>query len=50
VPVLYKGPFEHVTDEEGTVLRRGERALVTPRQAERLRRGPAAGAFAFLPR
>jgi catechol 2,3-dioxygenase-like lactoylglutathione lyase family enzyme len=48
--VLYKGPFEEVADEDGAVFRRGQRVGVTAEQAERLRRGPAAEQFAFLPR
>jgi catechol 2,3-dioxygenase-like lactoylglutathione lyase family enzyme len=48
VAVLYKGPFEQVTDEEGTVYRRGESVSVSRRQAERLRQGPAADQFTFL--
>jgi hypothetical protein len=46
--VVYKGPFEQVTDEDGTVFRRGEQIAVPGAQAERLRRGPAAEQFAFL--
>jgi hypothetical protein len=46
--VLYKGPFERVTDEEGTVYPRGQRVAVTARAAERLRHGPAAGQFLFF--
>jgi catechol 2,3-dioxygenase-like lactoylglutathione lyase family enzyme len=48
-PVMYKGPFGEVIDDDGTVFRRGERTLVRASQAERLRRGPAAEQFAFLP-
>jgi catechol 2,3-dioxygenase-like lactoylglutathione lyase family enzyme len=47
--VLYKGPLTEVVDEDGTVFARGERVTVTARQAERLRRGPAAELFTFLP-
>jgi len=47
--VLYKGPFERVTDEDGTVYPRGERVAVTARAVGRLRHGPAAGQFLFLP-
>lgn len=49
-PVLYKGPFAEVVDEAGTVFRRGVRILVRVDQAERLRHGPAAEQFAFLPK
>jgi catechol 2,3-dioxygenase-like lactoylglutathione lyase family enzyme len=49
-PVMYKGPFGEVIDDDGTVFRRGERVLVRADQAERLRHGPAAEQFAFLPR
>ena len=48
--VLYKGPFEEVTDEDGTVLKCGQRITVTAEHAERLRHGPAANQFAFLSR
>jgi catechol 2,3-dioxygenase-like lactoylglutathione lyase family enzyme len=48
VEVVYKGPFEQVTDEEGTVYRRGERVVVSWAQAERLRLGPAADQFTFV--
>jgi catechol 2,3-dioxygenase-like lactoylglutathione lyase family enzyme len=48
VAVVYKGPFEQVSDEDGTVYRRGETVAVAWRQAERLRLGPAADQFTFL--
>jgi hypothetical protein len=48
VAVVYKGPFEQVTDEDGTVFRRGEPVVVGWAQAERLRLGPAADQFTFL--
>jgi catechol 2,3-dioxygenase-like lactoylglutathione lyase family enzyme len=48
VEVVYKGPFEQVTDEDGTVFRRGEPVSVGWAQAERLRLGPAADQFTFL--
>ena len=48
VAVLYKGPFEQVTDEDGTVYRRGESVTVSRRQAEQLRQGPAADQFTVL--
>jgi SAM-dependent methyltransferase len=47
--VLYKGPFERVSDEDGTVYPRGERVAVVARAAERLRHGPAAEQFLFFP-
>ena len=48
VDVLYKGPLRQVTDEDGTVFRRGERVSLTWAQAERLRLGPAMEQFTFL--
>jgi catechol 2,3-dioxygenase-like lactoylglutathione lyase family enzyme len=48
VAVIYKGPFEQVTDDDGTVFRRGEEVTVGWAQAERLRLGPAADSFTFL--
>jgi catechol 2,3-dioxygenase-like lactoylglutathione lyase family enzyme len=48
VAVVYKGPFEQVTDEDGTIFRRGEQIAVGWAQAERLRQGPAADQFTFL--
>jgi catechol 2,3-dioxygenase-like lactoylglutathione lyase family enzyme len=48
VEVVYKGPFEQVTDEEGTVYRRGEPVVLGWARAERLRGGPAADQFTFL--
>jgi catechol 2,3-dioxygenase-like lactoylglutathione lyase family enzyme len=48
VAVVYKGPFEQVTDEEGTVFRRGEQIVVGWAQAERLRLGAAADQLTFL--
>jgi catechol 2,3-dioxygenase-like lactoylglutathione lyase family enzyme len=48
-PVMYKGPFEQIVDDAGTVFRRGERVLVRASQAEQLRHGPAAEQFAFMP-
>jgi catechol 2,3-dioxygenase-like lactoylglutathione lyase family enzyme len=48
VAVVYKGPFEQVTDEDGTVYHRGEQVVVGWAQAERLRFGPAADQFTFL--
>jgi catechol 2,3-dioxygenase-like lactoylglutathione lyase family enzyme len=46
--VVYKGPFEAVTDDDGLVYRRGEPVKVGWRQAEQLRLGPAADQFTFL--
>jgi catechol 2,3-dioxygenase-like lactoylglutathione lyase family enzyme len=48
VPIVYKGPFDRVRDEDGTEYRRGEAVAVAWRQAERLRLGPAADHFTFL--
>jgi catechol 2,3-dioxygenase-like lactoylglutathione lyase family enzyme len=48
--VLYKGPFEEITDDDGTVFRRGQRVSVTAEQAARLRQRAAAEQFAFLAR
>jgi hypothetical protein len=48
VAVVYKGPFEQLIDEDGTVHRRGEMVAMGWRQAERLRHGPAAEQFTFL--
>jgi hypothetical protein len=48
VNVVYKGPFEQVKDENGTVYRRGEQVTVGWSQAERLRLGPTADQFTFL--
>jgi hypothetical protein len=50
VAVLYKGPFERVTDECGTEYCRGEAVVVSGLVAGWLRAGPAADQFAFLPR
>jgi catechol 2,3-dioxygenase-like lactoylglutathione lyase family enzyme len=47
--VLYKGPFERVKDDDGTVYPRGERVTVTAHTAERLRHATAAGQFLFFP-
>jgi hypothetical protein len=46
--VVYKGPFEQVADEDGTVFRRGAAVTVGWRAAERLRHGTAAEQFTFL--
>src|SRR5262245_53011532 len=47
--VVYKGPFERVCSEEGIELRRGVKTVVPSSVAGRLRAGPAAEQFAFLP-
>jgi catechol 2,3-dioxygenase-like lactoylglutathione lyase family enzyme len=48
VEVCYKGPLEQVTDDDGTIYRRGQRTEIGWAQAERLRLGPAADQFTFL--
>jgi hypothetical protein len=48
VAVVYKGPFEQVTDEDGTTFRRGEQVVVGWALAERLRLGPATEQFTFI--
>jgi hypothetical protein len=48
IAVVYKGPFELVTDEDGTIFRRGARFAVGWAQAERLRLGPSADQLTFL--
>jgi catechol 2,3-dioxygenase-like lactoylglutathione lyase family enzyme len=48
VLIVYKGPFESVTDEDGIVYRRGEPMRASWGQAERLRLGPAAELFTIL--
>lgn len=48
VAVVYKGPFEQVSCECGSVFRRGERTVVSSLVAGWLRSGPAADQFAFL--
>jgi catechol 2,3-dioxygenase-like lactoylglutathione lyase family enzyme len=48
VAVVYKGPFQQVTDEEGTLYRRGEEISVPWWKAEQLRAGAAADQFTFL--
>jgi catechol 2,3-dioxygenase-like lactoylglutathione lyase family enzyme len=47
--IMYKGPFEQVEDDDGTVFPRGQHIVVRQNQAERLKRGPAAEQFAYLP-
>jgi catechol 2,3-dioxygenase-like lactoylglutathione lyase family enzyme len=47
--VLYRGPFQEVTNDDGTVFRRGERVLIGAERAELLRCGELAEQFAFLP-
>jgi hypothetical protein len=48
VAVIYKGPFQEITDDHGTVFPRGERVLLAAHRAERLRRGEGAGQFLVL--
>jgi catechol 2,3-dioxygenase-like lactoylglutathione lyase family enzyme len=48
VEVIYKGPFEHVTDDDGTRYCRGEQVMVGWAQADRLRTGPAADQFTMV--
>jgi len=47
--VIYKGPLQHVTDENGTIYARGAVVHVTEQAWQLLGRGPAAGQFVFLP-
>jgi SAM-dependent methyltransferase len=47
--VLYKGPFDEVTDDNGVCYRRGERVSVNARTWASLHQGSAADQFAFLP-
>ena len=47
--VLYKGPFQSVIDDAGRTFRRGERSSVDAATWDRLKAGPAAGQFLFLP-
>lgn len=47
--VVYKGPFESVASDGGQTFRRGERTAVDADTWERLKAGPAAGQFLFLP-
>jgi len=46
--VIYKGPFREVTDDEGHVLRRGDRVAVCGRMFDALRRAPYAEHFEFV--
>jgi catechol 2,3-dioxygenase-like lactoylglutathione lyase family enzyme len=48
VVVVYRGPFAQVTDDAGTVYRRGERVSVPAAVAEMLRRGETAGQYTFF--
>jgi len=48
VSALYKGPFQKLVDDSGTVYQRGERVRTTAANAERLRSGPMAGQFLFF--
>jgi SAM-dependent methyltransferase len=47
IRVVYKGPLAQVTDEDGTIFRRGAEMSIAWSQAERLRLGPAADQFTF---
>ena len=46
--VIYKGPFEQVTDDDGTVFVRNAVTTVGWAQAERLRLSPAPAQFTFM--
>ncbi|HEX2569651.1 MAG TPA: methyltransferase domain-containing protein [Polyangia bacterium] len=46
--VIYKGPFQKVTDDDGHVLRRGERTAVCEKTFEIYRREPYAGMFEHI--
>jgi catechol 2,3-dioxygenase-like lactoylglutathione lyase family enzyme len=48
VPVVYKGPFARLRDDDGIEYHRGKTVVVAWQQAERLRLGPAADQFTFL--
>ncbi|MGH8456076.1 MAG: ArsI/CadI family heavy metal resistance metalloenzyme [Stenotrophobium sp.] len=47
-PVLYRGPFASVTDDQGQTFERGKRTWVDGRAYERLQHGAQAAQFAFL--
>lgn len=47
--VLYKGPFDEVTDDNGVCYRRGERVSVNARTWAALRHGSVMDQFVFLP-
>jgi catechol 2,3-dioxygenase-like lactoylglutathione lyase family enzyme len=47
--VIYKGPFREVSDDLGRTFRRGQRVGVDSLTWQRLREGPAAEQFLFLP-
>ena len=47
--VLYRGPFDEVTDDDGVRYRRGERVAVNARTCFNLRQSAAADQFVFLP-
>jgi catechol 2,3-dioxygenase-like lactoylglutathione lyase family enzyme len=47
--VLYRGPFDEVTDDDGVRYRRGDRVSVSARTWASLRQSPAADQFVFLP-
>jgi SAM-dependent methyltransferase len=46
--VLYRGPFEEVTDEDGVCYRRGERVSVSARTCANLRQSSAADQFVIF--
>jgi catechol 2,3-dioxygenase-like lactoylglutathione lyase family enzyme len=46
--VLYRGPFEEVTDDDGVCYRRGERVSVSARTCASLRQSPAADQFVIF--
>jgi SAM-dependent methyltransferase len=46
--VLYRGPFEEITDDDGILYRRGERVTVNSRAFANLRQGPTADQFVFF--
>ncbi len=47
--VLYRGPFDEVTDDDGVCYRRGERVTVNARTCASLRGSATADQFVFLP-
>jgi catechol 2,3-dioxygenase-like lactoylglutathione lyase family enzyme len=47
--VMYRGPFDEVTDDNGVCYRRGQRVSVNASAWASLRQSPAADQFVFLP-
>jgi hypothetical protein len=47
--VLYRGPFDEITSDDGITYRRGERAAISAVGWNQLRGGPAANQFVFFP-